>query len=92
MNENTLNAKVLFEEGELMKSLELLNSSINQNPDDVMALLLRARVSYRMQKWGDAINDFASVLDIDANNQEAKSGMEMAQNILGYFTPDMFNP
>jgi hypothetical protein len=38
------------------------------------------------------MNDFAAVLDIDAQNAEAKTGLEMAKNILGYFTPDMFNP
>jgi hypothetical protein len=45
-----------------------------------------------MQKWGDAMNDYSAVLDIEPLNQEAKAGMEMAKNILGYFTPDMFNP
>jgi len=45
-----------------------------------------------MQKWGDAINDFASVLENNPDHAEAKSRMKMAENILGYFTPDMFNP
>jgi hypothetical protein len=45
-----------------------------------------------MQKLGDAINDYSSVLELDPDNSEAKSGLQMAQNILGYFTPDMFNP
>jgi len=31
-------------------------------------------------------------LENEPENQEAKSGIEMAGNILGYFTPDMFNP
>ena len=45
-----------------------------------------------MQQWGNAMNDFSQVLDIEPENQEAKTGQEMAQSILGYFTPDMFNP
>ena len=45
-----------------------------------------------MHKWGNAMNDYATVLEIDPNNQEAKTGLQMAKNILGYFTPDMFNP
>jgi hypothetical protein len=45
-----------------------------------------------MQKWGDAMNDYSSVLELNPDHLEAKSGLEMARNILGYFTPDMFNP
>jgi hypothetical protein len=32
------------------------------------------------------------VLELQPENQEAKTGLEMAKSILGYFTPDMFNP
>ena len=84
--------KQLIEQHELSKSLEILNSQIQSGLKDVDVLLLRARIHYKMQKWGDAMNDFAAVLDIDAENSEAKTGLEMARNILGYFTPDMFNP
>jgi len=38
------------------------------------------------------MNDYGSVLEIDPDNREAKSGIEMSKSILGYFTPDMFNP
>ncbi len=84
--------KQLVEQNELAKSLEILNSRIQPGLNDLELLLLRARIHYKMQKWGDAMNDFAAVLDIDEQNAEAKNGLEMAQNILGYFTPDMFNP
>lgn len=76
----------------LDEAIELLNGLILVNPNDVNALKLRAHIFYKMQKWGDAMNDFTSVLEIEPNNKEAKSGLEFAQNILGYFTPDMFNP
>lgn len=82
----------LVEQNELTKSLEILNEHIRENSTDVQALQLRGRINYKMQKWGDAMNDFSSVLELDADNPEAKSGLQMARNILGYFTPDMFNP
>jgi len=84
--------KQLVDRNELSRSLEILNEQIRLDPTDVSALLLRARVHYKMQKWGDAMNDFSSVLELEPNDPEAKSGFQMAQNILGYFTPDMFNP
>lgn len=85
-------AKRLFEQNALNKAIEILNEIILVNSSDIQSLLLRARICYKMQKWGDAMNDYSSVLEIDPENQEAKSGIEMAKNILGYFTPDMFNP
>ena len=84
--------KQLVEQNELSKSLEILNERIRYSNNDVQALQLRGRINYKMQNWGEAMNDFSSVLELDPDNPEAKSGFQMAQNILGYFTPDMFNP
>jgi len=84
--------KQLVEQNELSKSLEILNEQIRINSSDVETLLLRGRIHYKMQNWGNAMNDYSSVLELDPGHQEAKSGLEMARNILGYFTPDMFNP
>lgn len=84
--------KQLVEQNELSRSLEILNEQIRINSSDVQILLLRGRVHYKMQKWGEAMNDYSSVLELEPDNPEAKSGLQMAQNILGYFTPDMFNP
>ncbi|MBA4408829.1 MAG: hypothetical protein C0397_05340 [Odoribacter sp.] len=85
-------AKQLFEQNELEKALQILNELIAKNGTDIQALNLRGRIYYKMQKWGNAMNDYTTVLEIDPVNAEAKSGLAMAGNILGYFTPDMFNP
>ena len=85
-------AKQLFELNELDKALEMLDKIVLEDASDFHPLLLRGRIYYKMQKWGDAMNDYSAVLEIDPENQEAKSGLVMARSILGYFTPDMFNP
>lgn len=91
MNDLLSEARLMMEKNDLAGSLEKVNQLIlhEANQD---GFLLRGRIHYRMQKWGDAMNDYSSVLELDPDNQEAKSGLEMAKNILGYFTPDMFNP
>jgi regulator of sirC expression with transglutaminase-like and TPR domain len=89
---NITEIKQLVEQNELSRSLEILNERIQFNSADIPALQLRGRIHYKMQKWGDAMNDYSLVLELDPDNPEAKSGLEMARNILGYFTPDMFNP
>lgn len=85
-------AVCFFEKHEMENALEILNRLIIQNQADIKVLLLRGRIFYKMQRWGDAMNDFNAVLDLDSNNQEAQAGIEMAKNILGYFNPEMFNP
>ncbi|HEY3372926.1 MAG TPA: tetratricopeptide repeat protein [Prolixibacteraceae bacterium] len=85
-------AKSLFDQHELAGSLDIVSHLIVTEPENREAFLLRARIYYKMQRWGDAMNDYGSVLELDPGNQEAKSGIEMARSILGYFTPDMFNP
>ncbi len=92
MEDKIVLAKESFEKNDLVHSLGLLNEVIKLDPHSVDAILLRGLIYYRMQKWGDAINDLSSVLEIDPHNSEAKLRLEMAKNILGYFTPDMFNP
>lgn len=89
---NFSEAQQLFEQNELIGALRILNECISEYAADSQSLQLRARVHYKMQNWGEAMNDYASVLELDPENSAAKSGLEMVKSILGYFTPDMFNP
>jgi len=85
-------ASQLFELNEIGKAKEMLDQLILENAADIQLLLLRGRIFYKMQKWGHAMNDYVAVLELEPENAEAKSGLEMSKSILGYFTPDMFNP
>jgi hypothetical protein len=92
MNDLLNDAKLLFGQNELLDSLEKVNLIVLNDKVNIEALMLRGRIQYKLQLWGDAMNDYYSVLELDPENLEAKSGIEMAKSILGYFTPDMFNP
>jgi hypothetical protein len=92
MDDTLAQAKELFDQHELVASLVIVTRIIENEGKNRDAFILRARIYYKSQLWGKAMNDFGSVLEIDPDNQEAKSGIEMARSILGYFTPDMFNP
>lgn len=92
MSNLLIEAKAFFDVNELVGSLGKVNEFISDNKSNCEALLLRGKIHYKMQNWGAAMNDYYSVLELDPENQEAKSGIEMAKSILGYFTPDMFNP
>lgn len=92
MNKRFTTAKQLFEQNDLTTSLLILNEIISGENIDIQWFILRARILFKLQKWGEAMNDFASVLEIDPENQDARTGIEMTRNILGYFNPDLFNP
>ena len=84
--------KQLVLQNKSIEAMEVLNSKLKESPSDLNLLQLRGQLYYKMQKWGDAMNDFAAILEVDPENVEAQSNLEMARNILGYFTHDMFNP
>ncbi len=92
MENDLQTARQLFKQHELARALQMLKLVLEENSSDSEALLLRAHIQYKMQQWGDAMNDYALVLEYDPENIDAKSGLEMVKSILGYFNPDMFNP
>ncbi len=92
MDDKFIQAKECFEQNDLDHAIDMLSNILIKDSSHIDAFLLRGLVYYRMQKWGEAINDFSSVIELSPNHSEAKLRLEMTENILGYFTPDMFNP
>ncbi|MDX9880627.1 MAG: hypothetical protein RBS73_01090 [Prolixibacteraceae bacterium] len=84
----------LIEENKLDDALKMLDRFYEMNSENLPAefYLLKARISGKQHKWGEVINHYHEVLEIDPGNSEAKSGIQMARGILGFFNPDMFNP
>jgi len=85
-------AKQLFDRDDLTGSLRILNECVLVEPADKNVFDLRARIRFKQQEWGGAMNDFLSVLELEPENTEAKTGLEMTKNILAYFNPDLYNP
>jgi tetratricopeptide (TPR) repeat protein len=46
----------------------------------------------KYQNWGEAINAFNKVLEIDSDNKEAQNNLHLIQNIINFWNPEMFNP
>ncbi|QGY42310.1 hypothetical protein GM418_01150 [Maribellus comscasis] len=54
--------------------------------------LLKGKLEQKFQNWGEAINAFNKVLDLDENNREAQNNLHFIQNIINFWNPEMFNP
>lgn len=82
----------LVNEDQLEQAHSLISGLLKSKEENEEFYFQLGRIHYKRQEWGEAINAFNKVLDINPNHKEAQSLIEMAKNILGYFTPDMFNP
>lgn len=82
----------LIEANQLEEALEILDSAENNISDIIKLHLLKSQIYQKKADWAGVINECNAVLEIDPENEEAKSGITMAQNILGFFNPDLFNP
>jgi hypothetical protein len=92
MDERYLQAETLFVDGETQQSLAILNDILKSDSLNINCLLLRAKVFYRLQKWGDALNDLNLILEIEPENQMAKTYKSMVMNIISYWNKDNYNP
>ena len=61
-------------------------------PDDAEALMERGRLHYRRNEWGDALNDFGRVSELQPDNTEARQMKEMICEILQFRYTDLYNP
>ena len=55
-------------------------------------LLLKGKIEQKFQHWGEAMNAYNKVLEMDPGHDEAKNNLHLIKNILNFWNPDMFNP
>lgn len=60
--------------------------------ETVAYFLLKGKIERKFQNWGQAINAFNKVLELDSDNEEAKHNLQMIQSILDFWNPDLYNP
>ncbi|MBN2261648.1 MAG: hypothetical protein JW735_01980 [Prolixibacteraceae bacterium] len=94
MNNNLIKATMAFEDNNLDESLRLVETIIEQQneTDFTDALLLKAKILYKQQKWGDTLNILNKILDIAPNNEQASNYKTIVQNILTFWHKDNYNP
>lgn len=72
--------------------LDEATEAIAASPDDTALYLSRAKLYYRAQRWGDAMNDVLKTLELDPGNAEARTYRMMIDEILAYRYTDYYNP
>lgn len=69
-----------------------LNQLIKDNPHNLAYYFERAKVHFRHDDFGSAINDLNTVLELDPKHVPAAEMLEMVRSILGFHNTDMYNP
>lgn len=91
-----MNNKKLEEINELLNSGKIVEAEQileKIHPDEsVEYLLVKGKLEQKFQRWGKAVNAYAKVIELDPKNSEAKNNLELIQNILNFWNPEMFNP
>ena len=63
-----------------------------EQEETVHYYFVKGELEQKFQNWGDAINAFSKVMEMDPGNLEAKNNLHLIQNILNFWNPEMFNP
>jgi len=53
---------------------------------------VKGKLEQKFQNWGKAINAYSKVLELEPENIEARNHLQLIQNILNFWNPEMFNP
>lgn len=83
-------AREALEGGDLELCLEILDNEGLLNSAE--ANFLKGEAFYKSQKWGEALNSFQKVLEIDPENKNARAYVDMVNNILNFYHKELYNP
>lgn len=82
MQEQLQKAIQLFKAYQFEESRELLEQVIAKEPQNIEALLYLGKIHSKTQSYGDALNLFNRIIELEPNNKEAEIGIKLIQNIL----------
>ena len=91
MNREDLKLVIEMLESEKPSDAQLLFDKIPKQ-QNVEYFLVKGKLEQKFQRWGEAINAFLKVIEMEPNNSEAQNNLQIIHNILNFWSPEMFNP
>ena len=79
---NIEKAEELFRNYKLDESREIIDDILESDPNNLKALIILGKIHSRSQNYGEAMNFFNRVLELDTDNQDAIVGIKLIKNIL----------
>jgi tetratricopeptide (TPR) repeat protein len=93
MNEKISEIERLLDESQLEAALLKIEEQLALGGEPTADIhFQKGRVYVKKQEWGQAINAFNQVLEIDPDYPGAQNQIDLVKSILGFFNPDLINP
>jgi len=83
-------AKEALEQGQPEEALNILDKLTDTNNGE--AIFLKGEIYFKLQKWGNALNQFSLYLEQFPSDTKAESYCVIIQNILRFYHKDLYNP
>ncbi len=79
-------------EGEkaILEGIKLLNDLLKARPGDEDLFFLRAEFFYKLNRYGEAMNDYMRVAELNPGNKEAAGKIDIIKTILRYHNTDIY--
>ena len=91
MTKNKLaRVKELLQEEKAVEARRIFRDIVPEETIDYHSV--KGMLEQKFQNWGDAINAWNKVLELDPGNAEAEHNLHLIKNILNFWNPEMFNP
>jgi len=84
------NAKEAIDREMPEEALAILDNQSIENSSEV--LFLKGEIYFKLQRWGEALNQFYRFLEKSPADSKAESYCQMISNILGFYHKDLYNP
>lgn len=83
-------AKGALEQNKPEEALIILDKLTADNNGEV--IFLKGEIYFKLQRWGEALNEFSLFLKYFPQDKKAESYCIMIREILGFYHKDLYNP
>ena len=92
MEKETLLKQLRKVEGEeaILKGVKRLDEMLKARPDDEELHFMRAELFYKLNRYGEAMNDYLKVTELNPENKEAAGKIDIIKTILRYHNTDIY--
>jgi len=85
-----IEAREAVEQNRLEEALQILTNQLLVESNE--GLFLKGEILFKLERWGESHNTFATILELFPQNTQAASYIELTQNILSFYHKDLLNP
>jgi tetratricopeptide (TPR) repeat protein len=92
LEKGALLKQLTMAEGEkaILEAVALLDKEIKARPDDEDLFFWRAELFYKLNRYGQAMNDYMRVLELNPSHKEAAGKIDIIKTILRYHNTDIY--